>query len=286
MTSEIGHKWMSYVSDGLKLSELTIPGTHNTCATQTIAKCQSMPLRDQLNAGVRFLDVRCRHIEDRFDIYHSSFDLNQRFDLDVAHVCVEFLKSNPSETLVMLASTEHLPKNNTLAFDDVFHRYVEVHRSFWYLSEHVPTLRECRGRIVLLRRFRSDRRPFGIDMSGWHHNGPCHIKNHPHHKFHVQDVFKLTANQKWQHVKETLGVVTSSSNEMPHTMYLNYCSAQNWPLQPPFIIAMVVNRQLKAYLDEREKSGSKCQLGVIILDFVNPGLVEKLFLFNLRDDDS
>jgi 1-phosphatidylinositol phosphodiesterase len=285
MTSPLGNKWMTRLNDNLHLSALTIPGTHNTCATQTLAKCQSMPLRDQLYAGVRFLDVRCRHIEDRFDMYHSSFDLNQRFDIDVLDVCVSFLKANPGESLLMLASTEHLPKSNTLPFDAVFLRYVEVHAGFWYLQEHVPTLRECRGKIVLLRRFRTDVRPFGIDMSGWHHNGPCHIKNHGQFAFHIQDVFKLTANQKWQYVKETLAVVNSSANSMPGTMYLNYCSAQNWPLQPPFVIAMIVNKQLKLYLDD-ERNRSSYQLGVIILDFVNAGLIEKLFMLNFNDQSS
>ena len=278
-----GQKWMSYMSDNSRLSELTIPGTHNTCAYQSLAKCQSIPLRNQLNAGVRFLDIRCRHIEDRFDIYHGSFDLNQRFDIDVLHVCVEFLRSNPSETIVMLAKTEHLSKDNTMPFDELFYRYVEVQKAHWFLDEHIPTLGECRGKIVLLRRFSTSKKPFGIDMSGWQHKQAFHLKNHSNFKFQIQDVYKLNANKKWQYVKEMLGLVNSKANDMPNTWYVNYCSAQNWPFQPPYLIAMLVNKNLRSYLKEENKETN--QLGTVVLDFVNKQMVEKLFLLNFKSNE-
>src|SRR5262245_27175119 len=58
-----GKTWMKKLADSKKLSELTIPGTHDTCALHggDIPKCQAWSLKDQLEAGIRFIDIRCRH---------------------------------------------------------------------------------------------------------------------------------------------------------------------------------------------------------------------------------
>ena len=54
--------WMKRLPDNKKLSELSIPGTHDTCARfgGDFAQCQSLALRDQFSIGLRFLDIRCR----------------------------------------------------------------------------------------------------------------------------------------------------------------------------------------------------------------------------------
>ena len=62
--------WMSAVNDSLKLSAISIPGTHDSGARYDppllsgTAKCQDLTIREQLNAGTRFLDIRCRHIDN------------------------------------------------------------------------------------------------------------------------------------------------------------------------------------------------------------------------------
>lgn len=298
--ANLGSNWMSLMEDSCHLSQLTIPGTHNTCATKTLAKCQSMSLERQLEAGVRFLDIRCRHAHDRFQIYHSSFSMELDFDTDVIDVCVKFLHSHPTECLLMLVSPEHTAKDNTMTFDQVFYKYVQESSSsskFWFLDEHMPRLSECRGRIVLLRRFKSSMRPLGIDMSGWRCSEPCRMRNHSEFQFYIQDVFKLNASQKWQYVRETLDSVEAynnsvtklsssreSSSSIVPTCYLNYCSAQNWPWQPPYVIALSINKLLTAYLDqfEENKKPPSSSLGILVLDFVNSSLIEKLYLINFR----
>ncbi|MBR4240627.1 MAG: hypothetical protein IKR97_00230, partial [Eubacterium sp.] len=62
--------WMSVIRDETKLTEITMPGTHDSCARKFhnedafgvlsgISKCQNLTIREQLDAGVRFLDVCC-----------------------------------------------------------------------------------------------------------------------------------------------------------------------------------------------------------------------------------
>lgn len=291
----LGSKWMSKLPDEIKLSQLTIPGTHNSLAVDCspFAKCQKMPLNYQLNYGIRYLDIRCRHVKDEFKLHHSSFDLNAKFDIDCLNVCYEFLISNPSEVIIMLVSSEHNPSGNTLKFEDVFKRYLDKHLDKWYLDENCPSLGQVRGKIVLFRRFFSPYRPLGIDMSGWRFNQTFRIKNHDNFGFLIQDECNLSAGSKWSQVKQLLDVTNSNLNDM-NTWYMNYCSSQNWPLQPPIYIAWSNNKNLLNYL--KNESFAKIQnlnknqtatlnsfnLGILVLDFVEEEIIENIFLVNFR----
>src|SRR6266487_4141969 len=97
-TVETSHPdWMRWVPDNKRLSELSLPGTHDTMALYGggIAETQSLPLRAQLDAGIRVLDIRCRHIEDVFAIHHGVVFEHAYFGADVLKVCYEFLQDNP-----------------------------------------------------------------------------------------------------------------------------------------------------------------------------------------------
>lgn len=52
--------WMSYLKDDAKLTEIAIPGTHNSGTYKMIpfAKCQGGSLYEQYQHGVRFFDTR------------------------------------------------------------------------------------------------------------------------------------------------------------------------------------------------------------------------------------
>ena len=116
--------WMSRVPDERPLSQLSIPGTHDTCALRNgasfgFAKCQSWSLEDQLEAGIRFIDIRCRHVGDRFHIYHGIVDQKMTF-AKVQEVCRTFLKGHPTECIVMSVKEEHKPANNSQSFEKTF----------------------------------------------------------------------------------------------------------------------------------------------------------------------
>src|SRR5688500_16988143 len=57
--------WMGSLPDATNVAQLSIPGTHDSGArTEPVggtAKCQNLSIADQLTAGVRYLDIRCRH---------------------------------------------------------------------------------------------------------------------------------------------------------------------------------------------------------------------------------
>jgi 1-phosphatidylinositol phosphodiesterase len=149
------NKWMTSLDDEIHLSELSLPGTHNSCANNCnyFSKCQFMSLEDQLNAGVRYLDIRCRHVKDNFIIHHGITNIGKKFIEDVLVPTTKFLIQNPREAVLMQVKPEYKDHKNTESFDQTFLKSIEQYKDFWYLEDDLPTLKEVRGKIVLCRRF-------------------------------------------------------------------------------------------------------------------------------------
>src|SRR5699024_8650694 len=109
--------WMSELNDNVRLSELSIPGTHNS-ATGTFSgiasgyvKTQSIDIRKQLDNGIRFLDIRARAIDGAFTMHHDRYYLNQNFG-DVLNKTVAFLRDNPGEVVYMRLKQEYSSVND------------------------------------------------------------------------------------------------------------------------------------------------------------------------------
>ena len=76
-------KWMSALPGSKAIASLTIRAPHNSCAlyepVKGTAACQQMSIEKQLESGVRFFDIRCRHEGDLFSIYHGPVFQKQDF---------------------------------------------------------------------------------------------------------------------------------------------------------------------------------------------------------------
>jgi 1-phosphatidylinositol phosphodiesterase len=66
-------RWMTDLKDNVLLSELSIPGTHDTMSFYggDAVQTQGMSLPNQLISGIRVLDIRCRNSRNTFPIYHG-----------------------------------------------------------------------------------------------------------------------------------------------------------------------------------------------------------------------
>src|SRR5580698_7364810 len=151
--------WMSTLSDDFALNQLTLPGSHDSCAytvEDSLAKTQGATLVEQLEHGVRVLDIRCRHEGDVFHINHARIPLGLMFD-DVIAACAGFLARHPGECIVMSVKDECGDQDCTRSFAQTFGSYIERYAEVrWYLSDTIPRLGDVRGSIVLLRRFVSE----------------------------------------------------------------------------------------------------------------------------------
>lgn len=151
--------WMRWLPDSTPLSIISNPGTHDTMSLYggPSTETQSMPLREQLRAGIRNLDIRARHILDRYAIHHGILYQNATFG-DVLLACNQFLSENPSETILLWLSDAGVPGpfQNSRAYWDTFRWYRDesgvgerIYRPNNIVTQDL-LLSQVRGKIVII----------------------------------------------------------------------------------------------------------------------------------------
>jgi hypothetical protein len=98
---------MSALADNLDIRQISIPGTHDSGSKDLfdLAKCQNMSIADQLNNGIRFLDLRLTSV-GRGSITSFSIKISHTFvtSTDLKEVFRDvnvFLTNNPKETVLI-----------------------------------------------------------------------------------------------------------------------------------------------------------------------------------------
>lgn len=145
--------WMASIPDSCPLSEVTMPGTHNTMAMYggSLAECQSWTLASQLRAGVRFLDIRVRHVRGNLTIHHGVSYQRAHFG-HVLEAVADFLQEYPSETVLMRLKEEFSETYNIYgAVVSYINRY--AHWDLLWHSRLMPTMGQSRGRLIVLQDF-------------------------------------------------------------------------------------------------------------------------------------
>lgn len=273
-----GASWMSALPADRSLTELSIPGTHESCAQRepfpSTARCQRLDLTKQLQAGVRFLDVRCRHFHDRFEIHHGQIYQGLAFD-EVLEDVTEFLHAHPSETIVMSVKQEHTPEGNDRSFAATFDAYVARNPGVWSLGDHVPTLGAARGKIVLFRRFPAEGAK-GIDATYWPNKQT--FSAHGVVPMQVQDEYEVDDNAaKWKVISRQLDAARTGDHG---TLFVNFTSGYRSRLfGVPDIRAVSsdVNERLDGYL-----TSARGRLGIIAADFADEDSVQAIYRTNFE----
>lgn len=144
--------WMLDIKDDIKISAISIPGTHDSGAdygcdktNDDMALTQNWSITQQLENGIRFLDIRCKRTGTSFSIHHGSCYQKMQFG-DVLKEIKTFFAKNPSETIIMRLKEEET--NNATEFEKIFKKYYIPND--WYVGSSIPKLKEVRGKIVLL----------------------------------------------------------------------------------------------------------------------------------------
>jgi Ricin-type beta-trefoil lectin domain-like/Phosphatidylinositol-specific phospholipase C, X domain len=259
-----GNNWMSSLDGSLTISQFSIPGTHDSGARFEpfggTAKCQNLTIAEQLNAGVRFLDIRCRHINNAFAIHHGSVYQNINFN-DVLNATIGFLNSNPDETVIMSVKEEYTPSGNTRSFEATFDSYVAQNPAKWHLGSSLPTLAAIRGKILLFRRFGAASTPKGIDASNWPDNTTFSTGG----TLRVQDCYKVSNNDtKWSQI---LTILNEARYGGPTPLYVNFASGVQSVFGIPNIpnVSNNINPRLTSYFT----ANTSGRFGVLLMDFVD-----------------
>ncbi|MDB6079965.1 MAG: phosphatidylinositol diacylglycerol-lyase [Akkermansiaceae bacterium] len=268
--SGAGSDWMKTIDGKQPLARLSIPGTHDAGALHEpvagTTQCQNLTLAAQLEAGVRFLDIRCRHQHDAFAIYHGPVDQKLTFD-EVLQTVSAFLKNHPSETVILSAKEEYKAEENTRSFEATFQSYLAKNPAIWHLSAALPALDEVRGKIVLFRRFPSTLTG-GIDASVWPDSTTFSSGS-----LRVQDAYQVTSNdQKWAAITQQL---TEAASGSAATLFVNFTSGTTKRLGIPNIpsISDDLNVRLAGYLSAHPAG---C-CGILVMDFVTPDACARVY---------
>jgi 1-phosphatidylinositol phosphodiesterase len=298
MTTTWANNWMSGVKDDAPISEMSIPGTHESSARVGggLYQCQWRSITDLLNRGIRFLDIRCRILQQtetgydpvRFRIYHGNTvggDQYITFE-EVQAQCIWFLEQNPSEFIMMNVQWEIIDNaSDGEKFRDTFWKLTEPYRQHhWYLREtgtpgheFVPRLSDVRGRIMLLRPYYED----GADTVGWP-GFPANAKppvecgsvwrgfnvngTSANGIFETQNAWStLDGGPKGDLVEQYIR--DAGPNAAKNKLTLNFASYAR-DSQTPGRNADGMNKRLKAYLAPDQNTGFR-NLGVINLDFAS-----------------
>jgi 1-phosphatidylinositol phosphodiesterase len=270
---------MADIDNATSIAELSIPGTHDSGArfelANGLAKCQSLTIEQQLAAGVRYFDLRCRHVADQFLIYHGAVDQNQTFD-EVLATLYSFLDAHPGEVVLASGKEEAVPAQTTRSFEATFGAYIALHPERWALAPTLPKLGDVRGKVVLLRRFTAATVPLGIDASQW----PDHVTftiDNADARLRIEDEYVVSDNDaKWNAVTKLIDEAASGD---PATWMLTYTSGYQTIQGLPNIT--IVSDDINARLDTLLSNASPgSHLGTVVMDFANSARVEAIVSTN------
>lgn len=161
-TSQRSNNWMGTLPSRVRLSSITMPGTHDAATSKVstdMSRCQSLTIGQQLRAGVRALDLRPRYKANKeaditlenLEIYHgiTATSVKWKDALDTISV---FLAQNPTETVFI-----NMQKEASSGTDYSAAWRTAIRTSLQQHSSHVlqqltanTTLGDCRGKMVVV----------------------------------------------------------------------------------------------------------------------------------------
>ena len=206
----IDANWMKYISDNKYINQINIPGTHDS-GTYDIgklfnnnivdglfqqllivpwvfmshiseyAKTQDMDITEQLESGIRYLDVRLASVNTTIDndinylyLSHGSGKLcipcinlktnHNLYLVDVLNECINFLIKHPKETILIHLKNENILSdeiksnlgsiiaNYTFLNTTINTNTKNSYNNFYYLDNNIPKLNDTRGKILFITR--------------------------------------------------------------------------------------------------------------------------------------
>lgn len=285
---------LSEIKDSTYLSEINIAGTHDSAtayvAMENMARCQDKTIAEQLEMGIRLLDIRLTKKGEEFYLVHAIADCysdeakTKRLTFgEVLADCKSFLKGNPDET-VIISIKQDRGLINRWFFPPFYDKYIRGDESSWYLSNAVPTLGECRGKLVLMRRCRVWKSFYktavgGLNFSFWPDQARKRmtakkVKLSHNTKAIVQDRYGLAPKPKWVCSKSYLDSAVTDKNNLA----LHYISTSAKTDGNLVGTAEYINEKFMEY-------PLKKKTGWIFCDFPTNELIEKIMTSNIEKSE-
>ena len=247
--------WMSKVSNDTRLIDMSIPGTHDSCALYgtLFGRTQAWPIYTQLFAGIRYLDVRLRQYYDELQSYHGPMYQLQDFNT-VFNSITKFLVEYPTETVILQLQDEWNAKNATGTFPEMITKKLSNKNISWVEFNPSLTIGECLGKVVIM--------PLDNKFKD------CDVQNHweiTPGKYSVKDKMKSIA----EHIEKSINTIDRTK------MFVNFLSASNENLRvTPKYVALQVNSVPFKY---------NGVLGTLLMDFPSEKLIWHIIKQNLKE---
>lgn len=321
-----GSNWMSMLPDDVVITDLTIPGVHDAAAVHTTdminssAQTQQLSLYDLMRNGIRYYDIRLGPEGDRDDpfLIHggiaSCYYKGEKLAFTMALGWMQdFLKQNPGETLILQIKDDRggdgfREKLMTFLNQWIFGGgpYGKNGRQKWfYIGDHVPTLKECRGKIVILSRIDKksnadftleDGRQWALDVHDWEawsndKNDPLELTcSGDDYEVWTQDRHKVVGESKWTLVANSVfnrqtGAVAkraAAKGRGKNAWVVSYtsCVSMAAPVKYPQDAAREQNVLLKEVLTKNQYVLAGQYLGVVCSDFSDQQLAYLVYKQN------
>ncbi|KAF4345113.1 1-phosphatidylinositol phosphodiesterase [Fusarium beomiforme] len=232
--------WMGDLSGDLNITQISIPGTHNSHAIKSnidlgkvsilnpaaaffevlkaVATCQVDPIWKQLQNGVRFFDLRVRswaQFENEggrwaFGLCHGSAKLKESLT-QVLDGMADFLSNHPTETLIISIKWDEeilSGKSSDPTTPDLNLRFgvSEIWDKYnWFKGVHWPNLSEVRGRAILARRFWiPDNEPLGVNFYKFYDHPRSEGPEGKWKQMPNPKEFSMTIENRWNSAKGML----------------------------------------------------------------------------------
>lgn len=282
-------KLFSSVDDGVFLSEVNIPGTHDSCTAfctlENMCRCQQLTVKEQLELGIRLFDIRLYKSGNTFFLCHSLADCfceeEKKTKLTFERVLEdfrEFLKDNPEETLIISIKQDRGIMSRFF-FPAFYEKHIAGNEDEWYLENQLPSIGECRGKMVLMRRckvfaqWKKDKK-CGLDFSCWRDQGNKRrtkifpVVLNENQRAAVQDRYGLAPQKKWEKCEKPLlnSFVCDKNNTAVHFISTAY---------------RYKNENLTRTAEEMNSLFKTCDLdekkGWFLFDFPDEEIMEKFY---------
>lgn len=266
--------WMSNVNDDTRIIDMSIPGTHDSGATHSIfdvaGKCQDLSIKQQLNVGTRFFDLRLQLVGEEFRIIHGPADQNLKFK-SVLKDLTSFVKEYNTEFLIISIKQEDSSKDNTRSFEDVLLDKLKEYEDVISFSKELPkTVKDARGKIHIISRHNLD---FGYPAYYGFSDDTTFTLN----DLYVQDNYNIpNVKEKIEDIKSTIEVSNSETNDK---LVINFTSCYLDPAFPPSYAgtaALSINPWFIDYINKN----SDYKLGIVVSDFMTKELAESIYRRN------
>ena len=288
--------WMSFLSDDSYISEITIPGTHNSCARYVsldyMTRCQSTDVSEQLENGFRYLELKVaideREEGNRLKLVNGSANCHKSGKLfsdylyfeDVCDDIYKFLQEKSTETVIVNVKIDD-SAHSVSDIEKLLKDILDANKDYWYAEDEIPTLGEVRGKAILALGFEDKA---GLGLTGintvWKAQSnrvpadiPYELYVYDNYRLWVQDRYNYSVEDKYEAVID--GLENCEADDK--TFFFNYVSTSgDSKIGHPQGYANELNDLLMDYALKDETS-----YGIVIVDFGNTDLARHFYYTNL-----